>query len=598
MRSSEDIDHEIIRLKVLLIIFFVAMLFLAGVLSKEQVVRGESYRTSSEKQSIRRVRIPGERGRIYDRNKVCLADTRPDYCIALFVEELRAPGRWKNTVLKVEEVLDKASRATGLPVQLTSDDIMLHIRRRLPLPLIAWRGLKSRDIARFEEQDGWLGADIYYEPVRVYPEGKLASHLLGYVGRADFSEKDEPFHYYLSEMEGKEGIEQVFNSMLAGQAGGRLLTVDASGFKRNEVKERTGRGQDVVLTIDTEIQRAVEDVLSDVKGAAVVIDPRNGDVLAMASRPSFDPNLFAPAITSREWKRLITDPAKPLVNRAISGTYPPGSIFKPVIALAALQTGAATPNTTYNCPGHYYLGKLRFGCWLKTGHGPISMRKAIEQSCNVYFYNLGRACNYDDIYNLAHDMGFGKTHGVEVRGEAAGLLPNEKWKRRVLKEGWREGDTCNISIGQGALLVTPLQMAMFTSAVANDGYMFRPRLVIGDSSRGDFIAKLSIKDSGFQLIREGMHDVVHAERGTGKRARVDGIEIGGKTGTAQYGPRGSGKVHTWMIAFVPYQYPRYALALVVEDGVSGGITCAPRVKTIVESLMALEKKRDAVKTGG
>jgi penicillin-binding protein 2 len=465
---------------------------------------------------------------------------------------------------------------------------------RRPLPLLAWKEVRESAIARWAEYPEPLpGVDIYVEPVRVYPNSTLAAHLVGTVGRRP-DNPEEDFNYSIPDMLGTGGIERMFNRQLAGVPGGRLLQVDASGFKyRSEFERDPVSGRDVVLTLDSDIQRIAESLFTidsaTNHGACVVLDPRNGDVLALVSAPSFDPQ----AIRSRSsYASLSRDPAKPLWNRAVSGAYPPGSTFKPVVALAALVNERATPGKTYTCRHVFTLGGREFKCWRKSGHGSIDMHKSIEQSCNVYYFELGRDCGIRRIYHMADAIGVGQRTGIGVPGEALGLLPNDRWKRERFNDGWRPGDTCNLSIGQGFLLVTPLQMAVYTGALANGGYVMRPRLT-ADEQGGEIVNQLNWSSDVVKLIKGAMEDVVQAKRGTGKRARVPGVRMAGKTGSAQYGP-GYEKTYAWMIAFAPVEKPRYAVALVVEDGVSGGVTAAPRIRVLMEGIFDLEKRRDRV----
>lgn len=585
------------RIKVVAALMLAGLFVLGAVLWREQVLKAQEYKHSLDRQSMRRVRLPSVRGLIFDRNGVCLARNRPSYCIALYVEELRKSGKRENTVEEVDRLIVELSEIIGIPREIEKDDIRKHMRISMPMPLLAWRGISEEVLSRWSERSTRRrGVDVYVEPIREYPQGKTLGHVLGYVRKADPPEDLQfPYHYYLAEMEGAEGVERSMNEMLCGESGGRLIRVDASGFRHTEIAERDPtEGLDVVLTIDSEIQKMAEEVLADVRGAAVIIDPTNGDILAMVSSPSFDPNAFIPRITHKVWNSLNNDARLPLFNRCISGTYPPGSTFKPLVALAALQSGEITKTEKLDCPGYFQLGKARFHCWNRRGHGEIAMRKAIEQSCNTYFCRIGLECGYEHIYQMAYRMGYGRRTGVELRGEARGLLPGDAWKRQARGDAWRSGDTCNVSIGQGALAVTPLQMAVLVATVANEGFLYRPRLVMGRSSRGELIQHMGWSKETLSVVRGGMYDVVQAVTGTGKRARIEAAAMGGKTGTAEYGPRlagGKRKKHVWMTVFAPYDRPRYAVAMIVEDGISGGVTVAPRIRELMTGVFELEKTR-------
>ena len=595
---STVLDDDLLRLRLLLAIFLSALFFLGAYLWRIQVASAGRYEGDAAKQSVRRIRIPGVRGAMVDRNGVTVADNRPSYNVALFLEELRKPGPWNKTMAHVEEILGLLEEIMGKPPLVGRDEIWTHIRRRLPLPLIAWKDLTEGELARFvEASSGIPGVDIYVEPVRVYPGKQMACHALGYVGRADpVKNEEEPFHYYLPEMIGRAGLEQSQDDWLRGESGGRLLRVDVSGYRSRDLSTKTpGRGHDLMLSLDANIQAKVENALKDMVGSVVVVDPNSGDILAIASSPGYDINGFVPSIPSAAWRQLMEDPGKPLLNRAVAGTYPPGSTFKMITAFAALENNKAMVNEIHNCPGYFKLGNATFRCWFRSGHGPLNLEQAIEGSCNVYFFHLGLQCGIDAIYHMASALGLGSKTGVELNADQAGLIANPAWKRKAVNDAWRDGDTCNISIGQGALLVTPLQMAMMTATIANGGTLYRPRLVIGRRAPAadayDMVApvvenRLNWGRTNIETVRLGMKDVVMSPRGTARTAQIPGVVVAGKTGTAEFGKKDEKKRHAWMVSFAPFDKPRYAIALLVDEGVSGGETAAPVMKRILEDIFS------------
>ena len=600
------------RLLVLALLTIASLGLLASRLHTLQVRESGDYASSQVRQSVRRVLLPAPRGRIFDRNGEILADNRPSYCIAVYVEELRKPGPWSNTVNAVEARLDEISAALGVPRQISRADIRRHISKRLPLPLLAWQNVDDRSLARFaEEFANNPGMDIYVQPERIYPNGSLAAHILGYVGREKPAETNEVFHYNVLGMKGRAGIEASMDALLAGTPGGKLITVDVSGYRHGESIARPSRpGRDIHLTIDAGFQNKLEQLIGHRRGAAVAVDPRNGEILALASEPAFDPNALSPSIPPVLWRALMDDKDRPLLNRAISGVYPPGSVFKPCVALAALEAGVS-PNVSYSCNGVFTLGNMHLRCSSTYGHGEnLSLRYAIEQSCNPFFCSLGTHIGIETIDAFAAKMGFGRRTGIPLGGEREGLLPTPEWKSRVRHDGWRAGDTANLSIGQGLLLATPLQVAMYAAALANGGTLLSPRLVADDAAmqnaqctmhnadidlsndatmqrRNDATDKPSnhqtVKPSdlsgAYRIVRGGMYDVVNAPRGTGRQAKVPGLKIAAKTGTAEYGTRANRRKHTWMIAFAPFDNPTIALAIVIEDGDSGGRTVAPLIRS-------------------
>ena len=562
-----------------------------------QVAQGMEYQRKLAKQSLRSVRLPGIRGRILDRNGERLADNRPSYCVSLYLEELRRPGGLQRTVDHIMDTLYRLAETMDRPLQLTQQDVRLHLGRRTPLPLVAWRDLDDTAVARFIERSGkFPGAALTVEPVRTYPQGASACHLLGYVGRADPPAEGEDgvekFHYYLPEMAGKAGIEKRLDGVLRANAGGKLeIQVDVAGFKFDEVSRRTpGKGGDIVLAVDERIQRAAEAVLEGQRGAAVVVDPRNGDILALASAPGFDPNGFVPSVPADTWNRLLKDAARPLFSRATGGEYAPGSTFKPVTLLAALHSGQVAADTRFTCPGYFELGSARFRCWQHWGHGSIDLQSAIRYSCNVYLFHAALACGPEPIQAMARAVGFGRRTEISLDFERPGLVPDAAWKRAARRDSWRDGETCNQAIGQGALLVTPIQMGLYAAVLANGGTLWQPRLVrqiTAADGTAQEIAPAAAPDGPrwkpqhIRTVREGMRDAVNQPDGSGKRAALAQVVVAGKTGTAEYGVKGSGRKMTWMIAFAPFEEPRYAVAVLVEDGVSGGTTVAPRVKQLL-----------------
>ena len=385
------------------------------------------------------------------------------------------------------------------------------------------------------------------------------------------------------------------------RAGGRLVRVDVSGFRYEDLAVLEPKeGADIRLAVNVRIQKLAEDVLGRKPGSVVILSPQNGDVLAMASAPGFDPNLFIPSISSSAWKELILHKDKPLLNRAVAGTYAPGSTFKPIVAFAALENNRVSSDVEFECPGYFHVGEQQFRCWASQPHGALDFRGALRYSCNVFFYRLGLDMGPDYIYHMASAMGLGRKTGIDIDFEQGGILPDDSWSRKTLGHGWRAGDTCNFSIGQGSLAVTPLQMAVAAATIANGGIVYRPRLLVGKraSSETDFEAlePLSVNTMNWRtetlgIVRQGMREVVMEPDGTGRSAFVGEIEMGGKTGTAEFGPKNDGKNRGWMIAFVPYHEPRYAIAVVLDEANTGGTTVAPLIKQLVEGLVHLDPLR-------
>jgi len=606
MNAGETTLLELKRIRLVLLMMLGLLLVLAALLFDLQVSRRPEFEASLHKQSVRRIRLSAPRGRIFDRSRVCLADNQPCYCLAFNLEDLRQPGRWSNTVVEVQRRIGELKELMGRKAIISEEDIWTHIHRRLPLPLVAWRSLDPAALARLSESSvDMTGVDIYVEPNRVYPKGDLAAHLLGYVGKTDFSGAEmDDFQYYLPEMDGKMGLERQFNRMLVGEPGERLVRIDASGLKRAERTDKEAvSGANVMLALDGRIQALAEAAIRDVPGAVVVLDPNNGDVLALASSPTFNPNQLMPVFTKALWDQLNNDPGKPMLNKAVAEVYAPGSIFKPVTALAALNSDAISAATTVNCPGYFMIGNKAMKCWNPNGHGVVDLRRGIEQSCNTYFITIGLKCGNEAISDMAKLFGLGEKTGIELDREASGVVPTPEWKQKFWHDDWRNGDTCNFSIGQGALAVTPLQMAVVAATLANGGDVFRPRLVLAlqdvagntlTNYPATLVRHLPVAPETMRLVRNGMHDVIMAPTGTGKRASVPGIEMAGKTGTAEYGEKEDRKKHGWMILFAPYDKPRYAVAMVVDDAVSGGFTVGPRLQKLMMGIFMVPERQQGV----
>ena len=603
------VDAELIRIRILVLAMLTVFGGLALAMYRVQVAHGADYQENLEQQSVRRVRLPGLRGRILDRHGAVLAENRPSYCVAIYLEELERTEPRQPIADHVDGLLATLSDMLGRPPELDRSDVQNHLKKRRPLPLIAWSDLDHQAMARFAERTALMpGVDLIVEPVRVYPGGAVASHILGYVGRTNMVQHaEQPFNYYYPEMLGRSGVEKRMDATLRGKAGGRLMRVDVTGYRNEDLAVRDARpGSDIQLSIDVRVQRLAEEALQDVTGAAVVVDSRNGDVLALASSPAFDPNVFVPYITTAAWKAMSDDPGRPMLNRAVAGTYTPGSIFKPVVAFAALENRMVGPDDAHDCPGYFMLGSLRIGCWYRYGHGTMNARDAIQNSCNVYFCNIALGMGHEYISHMARAVGLGSPTGIDLDYEKAGLVPDARWKRDTLGEGWYEGDTCNFSIGQGPVTVTPLQMAMMTATIANGGTVLKPRLVLGirEPDAPSFTRvpvevtnELGWSSRPLRIVRQGMYDSVMSRRGTGRLAAVQGVEMAGKTGTAEFGPKALNKKRGWMIAFAPFRQPRYAVAVVVDDAEGGGLDAAPRIAHIMGGLFESAAVREEAHRG-
>lgn len=570
------------RLWLLLGVFVAGLLTLVWRLWHVQVLDSPRYGAAQSLQSFRRVAVPGLRGRILDRNGAVLADNRPAYAVAIYCEELRQPGPWDNTILAIDSLIDQLAGHLGLPRQVSRAEVAAHVRRSLPMPLLAWEDVDFRTVAYLSEWGELLpGVAVLPMPRRVYPNGALAAHLLGYVGSTQPEDDGRTWHYRLPDPHGRAGLEARYDALLSGVNGEELLRVDSRGYTRERWSSTPARaGADLTLTLDLALQRAAEEALAGRPGAVVALDPRNGDVLALASAPAYDLNAFIPGIASADWKALLGNPDKPLINRAIQAQYAPGSVFKPFVALAALGLGF-DPDTLYACTGIYTDHRQRLRCANRYGHGELDLRQALMRSCNPYFCHIGDQIGYAAIAAVAEQAGFGARTGLDLPGEAGGHLPTPEWKLRRFGQQWGIADTVQCSIGQGFLTATPLQVAHATAAIASGGALYRPRLVAFGKTRGDLQRRLPWSAADLAVVVEGMRMAVRA--GTGQTMQVEGVDVAGKTGTAEYIDRGRRRKHAWSVAFAPADAPTIVVCAMLDNGVGGGRDAGPIVQKVLSA---------------
>jgi penicillin-binding protein 2 len=573
---------------------------LAGRLYYLQVVESERYRTLADENRINLRLLPPLRGRIVDRFGDPIADNQQNYRVLLIPEDTRDLDITLNALGQIIPIGDGERRR-----------ILRDIRRnRRFVPVTVRENLSWQSAAQIEVNSPDLpGIMIDVGQSRSYPHGEDIAHVLGYV--AAVSPKDQtgdPLLELPGFRVGKAGLERVHDLALRGKGGSSQVEVNAYGRVIRELERREGEpGAEVQLTIDMGLQQMVSERLADESAAAVVIDVHSGEVLAMASSPSYDPNAFNKGLSTQEWKDLIGNPRAPLTNKAIAGRYAPGSTFKMAVLLAALEKGVITPESQVFCTGFMELGNARFHCWKKHGHGLVDAKSAITQSCDVYFYEIAKRTGIERIAAMAKRLGMGTPLGVDLPGEMGGLVPTPKWKRGALEATWQKGETVITGIGQGYLLVTPLQLAVMTARLVNGGMAVTPHVTRAvsrpDAQAPDAAApqeSLGIRPRHLDLVREAMSDVMNSPFGTARRARIEKPEwaMGGKTGTVQVrritkAERETGVVknedlpwedrdHALFVGFAPVDNPRYAVSVVVEHGGSGSKTAAPIARDILE----------------
>jgi penicillin-binding protein 2 len=557
-----------------------------------QVVYGAYFRDLSENNRIRTVRTVPPRGTIYDRNEHVLVRNRPSFDVALILED--TPN--------VTETLKTLAEITGRDFQQLEKQLQSPGRGRHFEPRIVMSDVSREELAKVKVNSYRLpGVIINTVPARAYPNGGLGAQVLGYareINKAQLDALQESGDYKTGDLIGQAGLEKQYEEELRGRSGYIQVEVDAMGHRRGELGIVNDQmGDDLYLTIDADMQRAAEEGLAGHRGAAVAIDPRTGEVLVLASAPTFDLNIFSGKMDAQDWEQIANDKNKPLSNRAIGSKYPPGSTFKLFMAMAGLASNKISPATELNCPGYYWFGGRPYRCHLHSGHGAVNMEKAITVSCNVYFYQVGQLLGIEGIEKYTRPFGFGAQTGIALPGEDPGILPSEEWKKQVRGERWYPGDTLPVSIGQGYMNVTPIQMAVATAALANGGTVFEPMLVkkIIDHQTGKVtqmlphaVRNIPFDKSVFDTIRKFAVDVVNSPRGTGKKAAIPGIIVGGKTGTAQTSALGKEslgekyKDHAWFISFAPAEDPKIAMAIIVENSGHGGTWAAPISRSVME----------------
>ncbi|HKZ17777.1 MAG TPA: penicillin-binding protein 2, partial [Geobacteraceae bacterium] len=517
-----------------LLIFVAALFFLLLIrLWYLQIVKVESFMDMSESNRLRLVPVAASRGTIFDRNGKILASNRASFSVAAIPREIEDKTAF----------IDRLAQLLGVDRSELTEKWDKGRRRARYFPIVLASALTRDQLEVLEENRLSLpGIDIQTYPVRDYPNGVLASHLLGYLGHMSERElASEPYSKYNpGAYVGKSGIERNWEKELHGCDGGRQLEVDAMGRVLRTASEVIPTvGNSMVLTIDLDMQKAAEEAFGEQAGAAVALDVNSGEILTFVSKPDYDPALFAEGLSAKQWKEYLADSRHPLENKALKGQYPPGSTFKILTALAGLEEGLIDANSSVLCNGTYSMGNRTFRCWQKRGHGMVNLRKALRESCDVYFYKLGERLGVDKIAFYAHKFGLGAPMGIGMENEKGGLIPTSTWKEKRFGNKWMRGETISVCIGQGYVLMTPVQLASMIAAVANEGTVYQPHFVkrIMDPE-GRVLREFhpevrsrinGIKPGSFRLVKEGLFSVVNEPGGTGGMARLYEVEVAGKT---------------------------------------------------------------------
>lgn len=584
------------RTRLLMTVVSIVFLFLTGRLFFLQIVQGERFTYLSENNRIRLKKIPGFRGMIFDRKGQLMVDNRPAFDLLFTPEDVTEP---ETALAHLAHFL---GRDNGEFLELLDEN---KTRRRFDEIVLA-RDIDWRSVVAVETHQIHLpGVTLRIRPQRSYLKDSMAAHLLGYLGEISLRQLKAELGkgYVVGDEIGQFGLERSWEGHLRGRSGGLQVEVDSLGRQVRVLHEvEDVPGHSVFLTLDMDLQEYAYQALNGKEGAIVVLEVNSGAILALVSSPAFDPNVFARGITSEEWHALRRDRMRPFINRAIQGQYPPGSTFKIVLAIAALEEGVIQPETRIFDPGYFIVGDRKFKNWKKGGHGEVDLNKALVESCDVYFYELGMRLGVDRIARYARMLGLGEKTGIALDNEKPGLIPDSEWKMTRFEQPWFPGETPSVAIGQSFVAVTPLQMANLMAAVANGGTLYRPWFVRKvETLDGSLVRKygpeeirsVALKGNTLGTLRRALREVVSSNKGTGKKARSDLVEIAGKTGTAQVTEMREEIVkgeeipyrirdHAWFVAYAPAEKPEIAVVTLVEHGGGGGSVAAPLAKRVIE----------------
>lgn len=571
-------------------------LFIVGGYWNLQIRNEELYSLKAERNRIKSIPIPAPRGKILDRDKRIIVDNHSSFSVLLSRETLK------------EEHL--AGIAGGLDIELEELHAQLkqHSKRPKYQPIIIKSQLTPAEIAFVEshrDQDTYPELELIHTERRVYPADGFASHMIGYVGEVSESELNlaDFAKYQQGDIVGKTGIERQYNDLLTGVDGQRQVLVDNKGNERRILGLKPATpGKPVELTVDLDVQAVMELAMDGRRGGAVALDPRNGEVLAMVSRPGYDLAQLSSRDRTRLWREIFSNPEKPLLNRAIQAQLSPGSTFKPIVALAALEAGELTNETSYSCGGGLNFFGRYFHCHNKHGHGVTTLKKALAQSCDVYFYNVGNKIGIDQIAKYAELAGFGAKTGIDLPSEAEGTLPSSKWKIRALREKWYGGDTISVAIGQGYLTATPIQLAHAIGGLSIGGIWHTPHLLRSGDAPAKAARKTDLNLDNVRYVVDGMCEVVNGW-GTATASRVPGVEMCGKTGTAQTASNEYQKAkgirlkdNAWFVGFAPRVNPEIVVAVLFEEG-EHGPAAGTITRDIVKAYFDKKTRKELTQTG-
>ncbi len=602
MNRNGEKNRILIR-RTLVVIFFnlIAFAVIVARLYFLQVKEADKYNMMSDENRISTRFLVPPRGLIYDRNGEVIARNEQDFQALMVAEQTPDIEQTLKTFKQIVPLSADEESKIRKDLKNKRRFIPVKLKDNLSWDEVAKILLHAPDLSGVEIDEGLN---------RFYPYADIYAHVLGYVGPvSEKDKKDNPLYMVPGFKIGKSGLERYFDSKLQGRGGTIKLEVNAYGRVMNEIERNSGEeGESLKLTIDARLQRAAYEAFGEESGAAVVLDVRTGEILALVSTPSFDPNLFTNGISYKHWNALLNNERTPLVNKAVSGQYSPGSTFKVVVALAALEAGVIDLNTRFNCNGGLDVGNIRFHCWRHSGHGSLNVIEALKYSCDIFFYETAMTLGIDKIHDMAVKLGMGNLIEVGLDNEKSGIIPSKAWKKARYGVSWTQGDAANSGIGQGYVLVTPLQLVTMLARVVNGGYAVQPTFIKPTKKELSKVKRLDISTKNIEIVKRGMFEVVNGVGGTAGRARfnINGAMMGGKTGTTQVRrismkERNSGilrdeqlpwrlRNHALFMGFTPVDNPYYAVAVIVEHGSSGSGVAAPIASKILQTALKLDIK--------
>ncbi len=605
LSEHDDADLDLLKRRItfagLVIIFFMAIIF--GRLWFLQIHMGEEYRCRADNNRVRMRAIAAPRGNILDAKGREMVTNRPSFNVVLVREDSN----------DVDKLLKKLASSLDLDISVLWEKIREASSKPRHIPIRLLEDVDWATLAYVENHNQeFPGIRIETVPARVYHYGNLAAHVIGYLG--EISKKELAARnsdiYTGGDLIGKMGLERLHEEDLRGEKGSSSSEVNARGFEQQLLKNiEPLPGNDIQLTIDAELQKVAEDLMDseDKAGAVVAMEVKTGRMLVLASNPVLPLDQFLGGISHKNWNAILENPKHPLINKVVQAMYPPGSTYKMITAMAGLTAGVINADTVFYCPGHLKFGKRRYHCWKRSGHGAVNLKRAISESCDVYFYQVGLRVGVDKLAEMANKFGLGHKSGIELEHEKSGLTPTKAWKKKRRGQKWQEGETLSVAIGQGFNLVTPLQICLMTATIANGGKQLLPQVIekVTDPAgkvlkqfKPVVVSELKGDKALLQQIREGMEEVVQGQRGTARQVRIDGVTIAGKTGTAQVVRLKQYKHlkeedipykyrdHAWFTCYAPADDPEIAVTVLVEHGLHGGSVAGPVARALLESYFA------------